>query len=341
MPTVVPTLRSHVVFDSVCMHSGRYVFAEVQQSPGAKGYLAKREEFYRAVAIVNQQGRDFSGDDYGAMAESVFFWIVVSPRKADRGTVRRSSFGSSMSLSAEIVEINICHPDEVEGDDHLRFFCTLFYPFIGFEDRKRRLKEEFNFEFDESMDDCLKEMSHMGYQDEVLSGLLMTERCEGIDEGMEKGRAEGLEAGMEKGRAEEVLDYVRTVRGMRAKGLSLDDAMGLVPERIAEDVRSALVESILLESNFRRHPSGTLESRISLNAWRLATGFSNRTSISVDAIFFLILSDDGPSNATYKGITIVLSTPWLLRLPTASSTGVPYLSAHHSAFHPAFRSPSA
>ena len=63
MPTVVPTLRSHVVFDSVCMHSGRYVFAEVQQSPGAKGYLAKREEFYRAVAIVNQQGRDFSGDD--------------------------------------------------------------------------------------------------------------------------------------------------------------------------------------------------------------------------------------------------------------------------------------
>ena len=95
-----------------------------------------------------------------------------------------------MNLPAEIVEINICHPDEVEGDDYLRFFCTLFYPFIGFEERKRRLKEEFNFEFDESMDDCLKEMSHMGYQDEVLSGMLMTERCEAFDEGIVKGRAE-------------------------------------------------------------------------------------------------------------------------------------------------------
>jgi hypothetical protein len=113
--------------------------------------------------------------------------------------------------------------------------APLFYPFISFEERKRRLKEEFNFEFDESMDDCLKEMSHMGYQDEVLSGMLMTERCEGIDEGMQKG--------IGKGRADEVLDYFRTVKGMRAKGLSMDDAMSLVPERIAEDVKSALAES--------------------------------------------------------------------------------------------------
>ncbi len=255
MPTVVPTLRSHIVLDSACRHSDCYVFAEVQQSPGAGGYLAKREEFYRAAAIVNQQGRDFAGDDYIAMVRSVFFWIVVFPKKADRGTVKRSSCGTSLSLPAEIVEINICHPDEVEGDGYLRFFCTLFYPFISFEERKRRLKEEFNFEFDESMDDCLKEMSHMGYQDEVLSGMLMTERCEGIDEGIQQGiqqgirqgiqqgMQKGLEEGIGKGRAEEVLDYVRTVKGMCAKGLSMDDAMSLVPERIVEDVRSALAES--------------------------------------------------------------------------------------------------
>ena len=145
--------------------------------------------------------------------------------------MRRSSCGASLNLPAEIVEINICHPDEVKGDSYLRFFCTLFYPFISFEERKRCLKEEFNFEFDESMDDCLKEMSHMGYQDEVLNGMLMTERCEAFDEGIVKGRAE------------EVLDYVRTVKGMCAKGLSMDDAMSLVPERIAEDVKSALAES--------------------------------------------------------------------------------------------------
>ena len=247
MPTVVPTLRSHIVLDSACRHSDCYVFAEVQQSPGAGGYLAKREEFYRAAAIVNQQGRDFAGDDYIAMVRSVFFWIVVFPKKADRGTVKRSSCGTSLSLPAEIVEINICHPDEVEGDGYLRFFCTLFYPFISFEERKRRLKEEFNFEFDESMDDCLKEMSHMGYQDEVLSGMLMTERCEGIDEGIQQGIQQGMQKGLEegigKGRAEEILDYVRTVKGMCAKGLSMDDAMSLVPERIVEDVRSALAKS--------------------------------------------------------------------------------------------------
>ena len=95
----------------------------------------------------------------------------------------------------------------------------------------------------------------MGYQDEVLSGMLMTERCEGIDEGIQQGiqqgirqgiqqgMQKGLEEGIGKGRAEEVLDYVRTVKGMCAKGLSMDDAMSLVPERIVEDVRSALAES--------------------------------------------------------------------------------------------------
>ena len=140
-----------------------------------------------------------------------------------------------MNLPAEIEEINICHPDEVKGDSYLRFFCTLFYPFISFEERKRRLKEEFYFQFDESMDDCLKEMSHMGYQDEVLSGMLLTERCEAFDEGIQKG--------LERGRVDEVLDYARTVEGMCAKGLSMDDAMSLVPERIAEDVRSALAKS--------------------------------------------------------------------------------------------------
>ena len=115
-----------------------------------------------------------------------------------------------MNLPAEIVEINICHPDEVEGDDYLRFFCTLFYPFISFEERKRRLKEEFNFEFDESMDDCLKEMSHMGYQDEVLSGMLMTERCEAFDEGIQKG--------LERGRVDEVLAMPAQLRGCAPKG---------------------------------------------------------------------------------------------------------------------------
>jgi len=42
--------------------------------------------------------------------------------------------GSEESLPNEmpssVIELNLCHPDEVEGNDLLRFFCTLFHPMI-------------------------------------------------------------------------------------------------------------------------------------------------------------------------------------------------------------------
>ena len=94
-----------------------------------------------------QQGREFSGDDYGGLARALFYWIVVHPRKADRGTVRLrdamdavldSGGGETLAPSesrARIVEVNVCHPDSAGEVEPLRFLSTLFFPRISSEER--------------------------------------------------------------------------------------------------------------------------------------------------------------------------------------------------------------
>ena len=83
IPTVVPTLSGHIVLDSACRHFDCYVLAEVQQGPGAGGYLANRE-VYRVVAIVERCGAPPAAEDVkSTLAES----DSVRSRRKSMGTL--------------------------------------------------------------------------------------------------------------------------------------------------------------------------------------------------------------------------------------------------------------
>ncbi len=250
--TEVDSLGGRIVLDSACRHAGpdspTYLFAEVQSSPYEKYPLCAREEFYKAVMTAWQQGREFSGDDYGGLARALFYWIVVHPRKADRGTVRLrettdtildSRGGETQVPSqsrARIVEVNICHPDAVGDVEPLRFLCTMFFPGISPGERKRRLKEEYNIVIQGWMEQDLEGLSYMGYSEELIEGRIRTERFDAREEGIAKGREEERK----EARAEMVRSYAKTVAGMLSKGLTLEEAMELIPKEISEDVRRSV-----------------------------------------------------------------------------------------------------
>ncbi|MBO4568886.1 MAG: hypothetical protein J5674_02775, partial [Candidatus Methanomethylophilaceae archaeon] len=56
----------------------------------------------------------------------------------------------------------------------------------------------------------------------------------------EEGREEGREEERAAARAEMVRSYARTVAGLLSMGHTLEEAMGLVPEEISEDVRRSM-----------------------------------------------------------------------------------------------------
>ena len=90
------------------------------------------------------------------------------------------------------------------------------------------------------MEQDFEGLSYMGYSEELIEGLIMTERLDAREEGLAEGRAVGLAEGRAEGRAEMVRSYARTVAGMLSMGHTLEEAMGLVPEEISEDVRRSL-----------------------------------------------------------------------------------------------------
>ena len=91
-------------------------------------------------------------------------------------------------------------------------------------------------------------LSYMGYSEELIEGRIRTEWFDAWEEGFAKGFAIGLEEGFAKGREEEreearaemVRSYARTVAGMLSKGLTLEEAMELIPKEISEDVRRSV-----------------------------------------------------------------------------------------------------
>ncbi|MBO4568885.1 MAG: hypothetical protein J5674_02770 [Candidatus Methanomethylophilaceae archaeon] len=96
----------------------------------------------------------------------------------------------------------------------------------------------------EWMEQDFERLNYMGYSEELIEGLIMTERLDAREEGLAEGRAVGLAEGRAEGRAEAraemVRSYARTVAGMLSMGHTLEEAMGLVPEEISEDVRRSL-----------------------------------------------------------------------------------------------------
>ena len=73
----------------------------------------------------------------------------------------------------------------------------------------------------------------MRYSEELMEGRIRTEWFDAWEEGFAKGFA----IGKEEARAEMVRSYAWTVAGMLSKGLTLEEAMELVPKDISEDVR--------------------------------------------------------------------------------------------------------
>ena len=110
--------------------------------------------------------------------------------------------------------------------------------------RKKRLRKGYNIVIREWMEQDFERLNYMGYSEELIEGLIMTERLDAREEGLAEGRAVGLAEGRAEGRAEAraemVRSYARTVAGMLSMGHTLEEAMGLVPEEISEDVRRSL-----------------------------------------------------------------------------------------------------
>ena len=94
----------------------------------------------------------------------------------------------------------------------------------------------------------LEGLSYMGYSEELIEGRIRTEWFDAWEEGfakgfaidLEEGFAKGFAIGLEEARAETVRSYVWTVTGMLSKGLTLEEAMELVPKDISEDVRKSV-----------------------------------------------------------------------------------------------------
>ncbi len=270
LPTEMRTFGGRILLDSAfeCGTPGggrEHLYVEVQKSPYTEYDLGKRQEFYAHVLMALQQGRTFKGDDYSGLVRADFLWIIVCPRARDRGkktvywdAARCMQDGRedvvSSGMRARITVVNLCHPDKAK-DGLTRLLSVLFFPELTLEERERRLREDYNIVIDEFMRECLRRVGIMGYREELIEGMVATARAEGLEEGMERGMEKGLEKGiekgiekgMEKGRSEErartVSRYVQTVAGMLSKGLTSEEAMSLVPEDIAEDVRKAMAAS--------------------------------------------------------------------------------------------------
>ena len=94
------------------------------------------------------------------------------------------------------------------------------------------------------MEQDLEGMGCMGYSEELIEGRIRTEWFDAWEEGFAKGFAIGLEEGFaigkEEVRAETVRSYVWTVTGMLSKGLTLEEAMELVPNDNSEDVLKSM-----------------------------------------------------------------------------------------------------
>jgi|GEM_PF-6402279 len=98
-------------------------------------------------------------------------------------------------------------------------------------EKSRKLNEVYNIEMDDVLMTGLKGIS-MTMEEEYREYL--------INEGMKKGFEEGRQEGRDQILSEIIEESIAKVRSAMDRGMSMEDAMQIVPDSIYEDVRKRL-----------------------------------------------------------------------------------------------------
>jgi hypothetical protein len=217
--------------------SGEKAVVDVEIQGNSPPWTPKRQMMY--LSGLAWYANHSPAKDYGSVRPVYCIWIFLNPKAALKNEIHRMKMRRrNYELPMTLVNFHIGEPEEA-GCDAMRLLDLLFQKN---EDPRRileRVATEFNIDWtDKAEREIMSTLEE--FITEYREGLVECAREEGIMQGREEGEIEGVRKGMSSMRAVMVLNYADTVRKAVSAGMSLEDAMSLVPADISDEVSDAL-----------------------------------------------------------------------------------------------------
>ena len=151
---------------------------EGQRNPKPGYPLMARATYYASRLISDQKDVYFENDHYEGLRKVYSIWVMTRPRAPYRNSVIKyrfyGSFEGNRSLKGkipecdyiQIVQINLGKPVSTVPSEVIGVLNTIFSEGLDYQERKRRLSEEFNIPVDKYLSEGI--VRAMSMNDDVM-----------------------------------------------------------------------------------------------------------------------------------------------------------------------------
>jgi len=214
--------------------------AQKKSNPGYS--LIKRAMFHCSRLISSQYNVEFVEPNFDGIKKVVSIWIVMNSPIKNRNCITQykvveeqvvgKATDSEKNYDLQRAVMLYLGNYEKIDDELLRMLDLVFRAKLDAEQKKSRLKSEFDIELNSKMEGALSGMGR-----DLLDGVLESYYDEGVEDGREKGLAEG----MDKGNLERLLAYIKKKKVSIETALDDLDVPIMKREQYADYLKSNLI----------------------------------------------------------------------------------------------------